>query len=161
MRDMFAGEYTCKLDDKGRFAVPTSLREPFSLSEGGEAKRAMLVKSQRELCLWLLPVSYWHALLELQQQRLSERESRLFMHHVVYDVVEAEMDRTNRLLIPRRLREHIGASDNLVLVGMYDHLEVWGSQAWSSHVAALEAEHEMTLSDVLRMPSLRPALSDA
>lgn len=161
MRDMFAGEYTCKLDDKGRFAVPTSLREPFSLSEVGEARRAMLVKSQRELCLWLLPVPYWHALLELQRQRLSERESRLFMHHVVYDVVEVEMDRVNRLLIPRRLREHIGASDDLVLVGMYDHLEVWGRQAWSSHVAALEAEHEMTLSEVLRMPSLRPVLSDA
>ena len=158
---MFVGEYTRKLDDKGRFAVPTSLREPFSLSEGGDARRAMLVKAQRELCLWLLPVSYWHALLDFQRQRLSERESRLFMHHVAYDVAEIEMDRANRLLIPRRLREHIGASDNLVLVGRYDYLEVWGSQAWSSHVAALEAEHEMTLSEVLRMPSLRPALSDA
>ena len=158
---MFAGEYTCKLDDKGRFAVPTFLREPFSLAESGEAKRAMLVKSPRELCLWLLPVPYWHALLEFQQQRLSERQSRLFMHHVVYDVVEVEMDRANRFLVPRRLREHIGADDDVVLVGMYDHLEVWGSRAWSSHVAALEEEHEMTLSEVLRMPSLRPALSDA
>lgn len=161
MRDMFAGEYACKLDDKGRFSVPTSLREPFSLSQDPCAKRAMLVKAQRERCLWLLPVPHWHALLELQQQRLSERESRLFMHHVAYDAVEVEMDRVNRFLVPRRLREHIGASDHLVLVGMYDHLEVWGRQAWSSHVAALEEEHEMTLGDVLRIPSLRPALSDA
>ena len=161
MREMFAGEYACKLDDKGRFSVPTSLREPFSLSEGGDARRAMLVKSQREQCLWLLPMPYWHALLELQQQRLSERESRLFMHHVVYDVVEVEMDRANRLLVPRRLREHIGAHDNVVLVGMYDHLEVWGSQSWSSHVAALEEEHGTTLNDMLRMPSLAPSLSSA
>ena len=159
VREMFAGEYTCKLDDKGRFSVPTSLRESFSLSKGGAARRAMLVKSQRERCLWLLPVPYWRALLELQQQRLSERESRLFMHPVVYGVAEVEMDRANRLLVPRRLREHIGASDNLVLVGMYDHLEVWSSQAWSSHVAALEAEHGTALSDVLRMPSLGPVVS--
>lgn len=159
MRGIFAGEYTCRLDDKGRFSVPTSLREPFSLSEYSDARRAMLVKPQRELCLWLLPVPHWRALLELQRERLSERESRLFMHHMVYDVVEIEMDRANRLLVPRRLREHIGAHDNLVLVGMYDHLEVWGSQTWSSHLAALEAEHETTLSDVLRMPSLKPALS--
>ena len=161
VREMFAGEYVCKLDDKGRFSVPTSLREPFSPSEGGDARRAMLVKSRRERCLWLLPVPYWHALLELQQQRLSERESRLFMHHVVYDVVEVEMDRANRFLVPRRLREHIGADDDVVLVGMYDHLEVWGRRAWSSHVAALEREHEMTLSDVLRMPTLKPTLSGA
>ena len=159
MRGIFAGEYTCRLDDKGRFSVPTSLREPFSLSEYNDARRAMLVKPQREPCLWILPVPHWRALLELQQERLSERESRLFMHHMVYDVVEIEMDRANRLLVPRRLREHIGAYDNLVLVGMYDHLEVWGSQTWSSHLAALEEEHETTLSDVLRMPSLKPALS--
>lgn len=161
VREMFAGEYTCKLDDKGRFSVPTSLRELFSLSEGGDARRAMLVKSRRERCLWLLPVPNWRVLLELQQQRLNERESRLFMHHVVYDVVEVEMDRANRFLVPRRLREHIGAEDDVVLVGMYDHLEVWGRRAWSSHVAALEQEHEMTLSDVLRMPSLKPTLSGA
>ena len=140
VREMFAGEYTCKLDDKGRFSVPTSLRELFSLSEGGDARRAMLVKSRRERCLWLLPVPNWRVLLELQQQRLNERESRLFMHHVVYDVVEVEMDRANRFLVPRRLREHIGAEDDVVLVGMYDHLEVCGARrAWSSHVAALEA----------------------
>lgn len=159
MRDIFAGEYVCKLDDKGRFSVPPSLREAFSLSEYSDTRRAMLVKSQREPCLWLLPVPHWRALLELQQERLSERESRLFMHHMVYDVVEVEMDRANRLLVPRRLREHIGTNDNVVLVGMYDHLEVWSSQTWASHLAALEEEHETTLSDVLRMPSLKPALS--
>ena len=160
MRDMFAGEYACKLDDKGRFSVPAPLRESFSLS-GADTKRAMLVKSPRELCLWLLPVSHWHTLLELQQRRLSERESRLFMHHVVYDAAAVEMDRANRLLLPRRLREHLGIHDDVVLVGMYDHLEVWDSRAWSSHVATLEAEHETTLGDVLRMPSLKPALSGA
>ena len=159
MRDIFAGEYICKLDDKGRFSVPPSLREAFSLSEYSDTRRAMLVKSQREPCLWLLPVPHWRALLEFQQERLSERESRLFMHHTVYDVVEIEMDRANRLLVPRRLREHIGAHDNIVLVGMYDHLEVWSSQTWASHLAALEEEHETTLSDVLRMPSLMPAFS--
>ena len=159
MRGIFAGEYACKLDDKGRFSVPTSLREPFSLSDSSKAKRAMLVKSPQERCLWLLPVPQWNALLAFQQERLSERESRLFMHHVAYDVAEVEMDRANRLLLPRRLREHIGVNDNIVLVGMYDHLEVWSSQTWSSHLAALEAEHETTLSDVLRMPGLRPALS--
>ena len=83
MREMFAGEYACKLDEKGRFSVPMPLRQPFGLSEGSGTRRAMLVKSQRERCLWLLPVPNWRALLELQQQRLSERESRLFMHHEV------------------------------------------------------------------------------
>lgn len=161
MRDMFAGEYACKLDDKGRFSVPTSLRDSFCRSDPGDTRRAVLVKSPRERCLWLLPLPHWRALLELQRRRLNEDESRLFMHHVVYDIVEVEMDRANRFLVPRRLREHIGAGNDVVLVGLYDHLEVWDSQAWSCHVAALEEEHRTTLGDVLRMPSLAPAFTAA
>lgn len=161
MREMFAGEYACKLDDKGRFSVPASLRDAFRLSSLGNARRAVLVKSPRERCLWLLPVPHWHALLELQRQRLNEGESRLFMHHMLYDMVEMEMDRAHRFLVPRRLREHIDACSDVALVGMYDHLEVWDGKAWSRHVAALEEEHKTTLGDVLRMPSLAPAFSAA
>ena len=161
MREIFAGEYACKLDDKGRFSVPASLRDSFCLSDPGDTRRAVVVKSPREQCLWLLPLSHWRALLEYQQRRLNEGESRLFMHHIVYDMVEVDMDRANRFLVPRRLREHIGAGSDIVLVGMYDHLEVWDGQTWLRHLAALEEEHKMSLGDVLRMPSLTPAFSAA
>ena len=80
---MFAGEFPCKLDDKGRFAVPSSLRERFVLAGNPEIKKAVLVKSQQEQCLWLFPVQFWYALLEVQRQRLTESESRLFMHYMV------------------------------------------------------------------------------
>ena len=42
------------------------------------------------------PLPYWYALLEVQRQRLTEHESRLFMHYMVADVVEVEIDRTSR-----------------------------------------------------------------
>ena len=65
---MFAGEFPCKLDDKGRFVVPTSLRERFALPANPELKKAVLVKSQQERCLWLFPVQFWYELLELQRE---------------------------------------------------------------------------------------------
>ena len=157
MRELFAGEYACKLDDKGRFSVPAALRDAFSLSETGGKRRAVLVKLPHEQCLWLVPVPHWHALLELQRQRLNDGESRLFMHHMVYDWTEVEMDRGNRFLVARHLRDHVRACSDAVLVGMYDHLEVWEREAWLSHLAALEEEHKMKLEEVLRMPSLTPA----
>jgi MraZ protein len=90
---MFAGEFSCKLDDKGRFAVPSSLRERFALPGTPEVKKAVLVKSQQERCLWLFPLPLWYELLEVQRQRLTEPESRLFMHYVVSEVLEVEVDR--------------------------------------------------------------------
>jgi MraZ protein len=155
---MFAGEFPC---NKGRFAMPASLREHFSLPDHPELKKAVLVKSQQERCLWLFPLQNWYTLLEVQRQRLNERESRLFMHYVVSDVVEVEIDRASRVLVPRKLREHAGIGEDAVLVGMYDRLEVWGSETWVVHLSELEEEHEMSLSKVLSMPSIRPSFPGA
>lgn len=155
---MFAGEFSCKLDDKGRFAVPASLRDRFALPGNAAVRKAVLVKSQQEPCLWLFPLPHWHALLELQQQRLSEGESRLFMHYMVSEVLEIEIDRASRLLIPRKMREDAGIGEDIVLLGMYDRLEVWSSSTWQQHLSQLEEEHELSLGKVLHMPSIRPAV---
>ena len=93
----------------------------------------------------------------MSAERLNEGESRLFMHHMVYDWTEVEMDRGNRFLVARHLREHIQGGSDVVLVGMYDHLELWEREAWLGHLAVLEEEHKMTLEEVLRLPSLTPA----
>ena len=158
---MFAGEFPCKLDDKGRFAMPASLREYFAVPGNLEVKKAVLVKSQQERCLWLFPLLNWRKLLELQRQRLNERESRLFMHYVVADVAEIEIDRASRVLVPRKLREHAEIGEDAVLVGMYDRLEVWSSETWVVHLSELEEEHEMSLSQVLAMPSVQSSFPGA
>jgi MraZ protein len=158
---MFAGEFPCKLDEKGRFAVPASLRERFAVPGSPAVKKAVLVKSQQEPCLWLFPLPHWYELLDVQRQRLSEHESRLFMHYMVADVVEVEIDRASRVLIPRKLREDNGIGEEVVLVGMYDRLEVWSSPTWKEHISQLEEEHELSLGKVLYMPSVKPSVPGA
>jgi MraZ protein len=155
---MFAGEFPCKLDEKGRFAVPASLRDRFAVPGSPEVKKAVLVKSQQERCLWLFPLPHWYELLEVQRQRLTEHESRLFMHYMVADVVEVEIDRASRVLIPRKLREDNDIGEEVILVGMYDRLEVWSSSTWKTHISQLEDEHELSLSKVLYMPSIKPSV---
>jgi DNA-binding transcriptional regulator/RsmH inhibitor MraZ len=44
---------------------------------------------------------------------------------------------------------------------MYDRLEVWGSETWVAHLSELEEEHEMSLSKVLAMPSIKPSFPGA
>ena len=155
---MFAGEFPCKLDDKGRFAIPASLRDRFAIVGKAAIKKAVLVKSQQESCLWLFPQHHWYELLDIQRQRLSERESRLFMHYMVSNVVEIEIDRASRALIPRKLRDDAGIDDEVILVGMYDRLEIWSCRVWQSHLSELEEEHELSLSKVLNMPSIKPSV---
>ena len=61
------------------------------------------------------------------------------------------------MLIPRKLREEAGIEEDVVLVGMYDRLEVWSSHTWLTHISQLEEEHELSLGKVLHMPSIKPS----
>ena len=45
---MFAGEYLCKVDDKGRFLIPSPLRERLE----AEGNQVMFVKNT-EQTLWM------------------------------------------------------------------------------------------------------------
>ena len=73
----------------------------------------------------------------------------------------ATLDRASRVLVPRKLREHAGIGEDAILVGMYDRLEIWGSETWVAHLSELEEEHEMSLGKVLSMPSIKPSFPGA
>jgi MraZ protein len=83
------------------------------------------------------------------------------MHYMVADVIEVEIDRASRVLIPRKLREDNDIGEEVILVGMYDRLEVWSNSTWKAHISHLEEEHELSLSKVLHMPSIKPSVPGA
>ena len=72
-----------------------------------------------------------------------------------------KLDDKGRFAMPASLREHAGIGEDAVLVGMYDRLEVWGSETWVVHLSELEEEHEMSLGKVLSMPSIKPSFPGA
>ncbi len=78
------------------------------------------------------------------------------MHFMVSEVIEIEIDRASRVLVPRKLRDHANIKEDAILVGMYDRIEIWGHDAWHTHLSQLEDEHEMALGKVLQLPSIKP-----
>ena len=61
---MFAGEFLCKVDEKGRFLIPSPLRERFE-SEGNQV---MFLKST-EQTLWVYSAKEWEKVLERLEPR--------------------------------------------------------------------------------------------
>ena len=74
---MFAGEYLCKLDEKGRFIVPSPLRERLETQGNG----VVFLKGP-EQALWVYSTVEWDKVLERTRTKLDEDQSRLFMHFV-------------------------------------------------------------------------------
>ena len=147
---MFAGEFRCKLDDKGRFFIPSSIRELLDKGKPDQTKSVMFVRGQTE-CLWLYALQDWEQKLARARETLDDDQSRLFMHFIVSETTTSELDRSGRICVPRRLRELSGIEDEMVVIGMYDRLEVWSLEEWNSYLARMEEKYETSLNKILNV----------
>ena len=145
---MFAGEYLCKLDEKGRFIVPSPIRE--ELEADGQA--VVFLKGP-EQALLAYSVKEWDRVLERTKAKLDEDQSRLFMHFVVSEAGTSELDKAGRVLIPGKLRKLIPVEDDqeVILVGLYNRLEVWNPSEWRRFVSRSEDKYEQQLNKILNL----------
>jgi MraZ protein len=147
---VFAGEFRCKLDDKGRLFIPSSIRELLDKGKPDQTKSVMFVRGQTE-CLWLYALPDWEQKLARARETLDDDQSRLFMHFIVSETTSSEIDRSGRICVPRRLRELSGIEDEIVVIGMYDRLEVWSLEEWNSYLARMEEKYETSLNKILNV----------
>jgi MraZ protein len=147
---VFAGEFRCKLDDKGRFFIPSSIRELLDKGKPDQTKSVMFVRGQTE-CLWLYALQDWEHKLARARETLDDDQSRLFMHFIVSETMGSEIDRSGRICVPRRLRELSGIEDEIVVIGMYDRLELWSLEEWNSYLARMEEKYETSLNKILNV----------
>ena len=142
---MFAGEYLCKLDEKGRFIVPSPMRERLEA-----AGNSVIFLKGAEQSLWVYPMAEWEKVLERTKTKLDEEQSRLFMHFVVSEAGTSDVDRAGRILIPGRLRKLVPVDEEqeIILVGLYNHMEVWNPAEWRRYLGQAEDKYEQNLSKI-------------
>jgi MraZ protein len=142
---MFAGEYLCKLDEKGRFIVPSPIRE--QIEADGEA--VMFLKGP-EQSLLLYSTKEWEKVLERTRTSLDEDQSRLFMHFVVSEAGSSDIDKTGRILIPGRLRKLVPVDEDqeVILVGLYHRMEIWNPSDWRRYIARTEDRYEQNMAKI-------------
>ena len=145
---MFAGEFRCGVDDKGRFVLPSVFRAAFPVEDEQLAKSVIILKSL-DYSLWLYRTVEWEEKLTASRQRLDDEQSRLFMHYVVAESAPSEVDKNGRLSIPKRHREYAEIDNEVVLVGLYERIELWSPPRWEAYLVRLEERHEMTLGKIL------------
>lgn len=142
---MFAGEYLCKVDEKGRFIVPSPIREQIE-ADG----QAVTFLKGPEQSLLVYSLKEWEKVLDRTKTTLDEDQSRLFMHFVVSEAGTSEIDKTGRILIPSRLRKQIPLDEDLeiILVGMYHRMEVWNPSEWRRYIARTEDRYDQNMSKI-------------
>ncbi|MBN2813815.1 MAG: protein mraZ [Bacteroidales bacterium] len=123
----FIGEFPCKLDDKGRVLLPSTFIRQMA---GSMQEKFVLKKDLFEKCLVLYPMDEWErqSQLLLKHTNSYKREHNTFLRGFFKGTAEVTLDSNNRLLIPRRLLDEIGANREIVMAGQLGKIEIWTSE---------------------------------
>jgi len=125
----FIGDYSCKVDVKGRIILPAAFKKQMP---SGEEDRFVVRKDVFENCLILYSAEDWNCQLEKIRKRLNpyNREHNMFLRNFFKGTAELSLDNNNRFLVPKRLMDLIGASRDVVLAGQDGRIEIWAAEAY-------------------------------
>jgi MraZ protein len=145
---MFAGEFHAHAEAGGLFRLPPIFLAAFPPPEEVSVRQVVFLKSL-DRSLWLYQAQGWDAKLDATREQLTAEQSRLLMHYVVAESVLVELDPQGRLVIPKALRTYAEITTDVVLIGLYDRIEVWSPVCWLAYLSDLEERHEMDLGKIL------------
>jgi MraZ protein len=125
----FIGEYSCKLDSKGRVILPSAFKKQMA---GSNPDRFVVKKDIFEKCLVLFPFQEWERQNKILRKKINpyKKEHNKFMRQFFKGMAEVMLDSNNRLLIPKRLLDEVEAEREVIMAGQYGKIEVWAKHLY-------------------------------
>ena len=128
---LLIGEFEQSIDAKHRLAVSSAFREQISPEEDGKDFIAVLGPDYH---LWLYPHLYYGRLLAtLKPSPLPDRRTRQI--DLLFGMARlVKPDAQGRVVLPEKSMQRARISQDVTLVGVFDHIEIWPSEEWERHV---------------------------
>lgn len=141
---MLRGNYTTRIDDKGRLKIPSHFRRRIEEKYGSE----VFVTSLSGESVNIFPLKEWEK-IEQKLALLPSTESarRIYLARMNFYGQEAEIDNQGRILIHPLLREKTDTYGDVAVIGSLTFLDVWNREKMERFLIEnpFTAEHEAIL----------------
>jgi MraZ protein len=123
---MFIGEYQHNIDLKKRLALPSKFRK--YLGEN------VVITKGLDKCLFVYGMEAWKEIAEkLSSFPVGESATRSFVRMMLSGATDVEVDGQGRVLLPEYLKEYAMLDKNVIVVGLYNRLEIWDENKWQEY----------------------------
>ena len=140
---LLTGEFELSIDDKHRLFIPTRVREQISPDDHGSGFYLVLGINR---ILSLYPDGYYQRIALAVAPRTVAPDEMLAFERVNFALAgRVELDRQGRVLLPDKALKRANLKEQVTLIGVRDHLEVWNSQQWESYLGEHIGRHEQML----------------
>jgi MraZ protein len=121
---MLLGEYRQAMDSMGQVVLPNQVLS--------ELRGTLVVARGFERNLILYSEQQWRDLAaKLMGKPISDHAVRTLRRRLFSDAAELSVNGDGLITLPASLRKFAGIQNEVILTGMYDHLELWSVQEWS------------------------------
>ena len=129
----FIGEYTSKIDDKGRMVFPAPLK---GMLPPGSDMRFVIKKDLFEPCLQMYTLEEWeHTSSEVKSKlNFFNKQHAIFWREYMRDRDVVEPDaKLGRITVSRKLLDAIGVTKEVVFSGNDFKIEIWAKEEFEKN----------------------------
>lgn len=124
---MLFGSFNHTLDNKNRLVIPARFRKALS-------SRLYLLKGY-DGCLSVFDEKSFELYIQkINEYPFEKKDSRDVIRIALSSVVELEIDAKNRIQIPSEIIDKYSMSNDLMIVGVIDHIEIWNLDKWNKYL---------------------------
>ena len=130
---LLTGEYQHVADGKGRVLVSNRLRSQIDVDEHG-SNFYLVFGANGVLCLY--PERYFEQIVLAVAPGATAPDEAVAFERISFALAsKIELDGQGRLLLSEKLRKRAGLKDDITLVGVRDHIELWNSDNWEQYLS--------------------------
>lgn len=143
----FIGTYECKIDDKGRLKLPSSLARQME-DFGGAA--FVVKRSVFQPCLEVYPMKGWEKLMEkINNLNRFVKKNADFIRMFTAGVKTVEPDSAGRLQISKDLVLYADLKKEIVITSAGELFEIWDKDAYEKVISTTEDDFAKLAEDVM------------
>ena len=144
----FKGQAEYSVDSKGRVAIPAKMRKAMSPA----ANETFTVTRGFEDCIFLYPMDKWADIeQEIEDLNMYDREVRDFIRIIMMWADEVSLDGQGRISIPNPLLDFAELDDSALILGAYDHIEIWNPEQFNGYLNEQPDDYEALAESVMSM----------
>jgi MraZ protein len=146
---LLTGEYPHTIDAKGRVLVSNRLRSQIDVEQHG-GNFYLVLGANGILCLY--PEKYFEQLVLAVAPGAAAPDETVAFERMSFALSSrAELDSQGRLLLNERLRRRAGLKEQVTLVGVRDHIELWNSRSWEQYLSDNMSQYQKQMSQARQL----------
>jgi division/cell wall cluster transcriptional repressor MraZ len=132
------GTFPCNLDDHKQLTLPRAIREQLG-------QKILLISPGSDHCLWITDTAHLERLAtRLENSPAREIDVRIFKRLYFAQTEKVTLTPEGRIQVSDRLAQFAGLHQEVVLVGIDDHFELWDVARWRQYTQEKSAAARTT-----------------